>query len=202
MTKKQLQKKLTREEAKTFALNSFEVGAEIQNTLKKLGDDIIPKYKDINSKKKNAVKKELLENVMTILRAYENESRIALMESVNKEYWGLVKELTDQIQKEYECETGIEKALVGVIANAYVRILDNSRRLNNELNTEAITPNRNKYISNLSMQLDRANRQFSQAVIAMKQLKSPSIGINIKTDSAFISKNQHFNTEHKNNESK
>jgi hypothetical protein len=79
------------------------------------------------------------------------------------------------------------------MVNAYIRVLDNSRRLNNELNGQNITPNRNIYIANLSKQIDRANRQYISALLTLKQLKSPNVEMNIKTNNAFISNNQQIN---------
>jgi hypothetical protein len=113
----------------------------------------------------------------------------------------LAKDFSDQIIKDYSCTTSIEKALAEVITNAYIRILDNSRRLNNELNADQITQNRNIYFANLSKQLDRAHRQFDSAIFSLRQLKQPNVEVSVKATNAFLSQNQQINVN-ENNEKK
>ena len=67
---------------------------------------------------------------------------------------------------------------------------------------EYITENRTKYLAMLSKQIDRANRQFLSALTTLKQLKTPSIEMNIKTNTAFVSQNQQINSKNETNETK
>jgi hypothetical protein len=103
--------------------------------------------------------------------------------------------MTEQTIEEYDCQTEIEKSLASVIVGAYVRYIDNSRRLNNELECENITRERNVYIANLSKQVDRAQRQYLSAVMTLKQIKAPTIEMSIKAQTAFISQNQQINSQ-------
>ena len=137
---------------------------------------------------------------LPFLISLEFETHIGLMESVCERYRGLAKDFTSQLIQEYVCSTSAEKALAEVIANAYIRILDNSQRLNGELECREITPVRNAYIGMLSKQVDRANRQFLNALMTLKQLKAPAIEISVRTQTAFIAQNQQVNVSKQNTE--
>ena len=45
----------------------------------------------------------------------------------------------------------------------------------------------------ISKELDRANRQFITALTTLKQIKAPSLEINVKTKAAFVAQNQQLN---------
>lgn len=139
------------------------------------------------------------EKLMLLFRSYENESHVALMESFDEKYRQTVRKLTDDMIKEYTCRTDIEKSLAGLAVNSYMRILDNSNRLNNMLNVKEISKAKNTYIENLSKQIDRSYRQYMQSILTLQQIKSPSLKVSIKTDTAFISNNQQINTNIENN---
>jgi hypothetical protein len=185
-------KQLSNDEVRSFVLSSVIIPCDIDSMLKEMGSMIIPKYKEGVTSIDTVIEKSL-----EILRGLELDSHVGLMETVDEKYRALVKELSSKIIKEYSCQTTIEKALAEQIANAHVRIIDNSRRLNNEFNCRNITLNRNNYISNLSKQLDRAHRQFDSAVFALKQLKQPQIEVNVKATNAFVSNNQLINVTKK-----
>jgi len=124
------------------------------------------------------------------------------METFSEQYRGLAKQLTTEIINQYDCKTEVEKSLASTITASYVRYLDNSRRLNNELQCKDITKNRNVYIANLSKQTDRVHRQYLSSLMTLKQLKSPQIEMNIRANTAFVSQNQQINSQQKNNETK
>lgn len=186
---KTLVKKYTNDEVKDFILAKVRLTSDLDYMLKEMGTDIIPKHKE----GVNNIGDTLVNKSIEIMRALELDTHYGLMEIVDERYRALIKEFSSQIIKDYLCENSIEKALAEQIANAHVRIIDNSRRLNNEFNCENITPNRNNYIANLSKQLDRAHRQFDTAVFTLKQLKQPQMSVNVKATNAFVSQNQQVN---------
>lgn len=186
-------KKYNPEEAKKEALSAVSFPDNKDALLKELTQDIIPKCLDSKNEKNEVVKKRFTDKSMLLLRIFENESHVALMESFSENYRMFSKEMADDLIKEFNCIKEYEKALAKLMTNAYIRVLDNSRRLNNELESREITPNKNVYIANLSKQVDRANRQFISALMTLKQLKVPQIEMNIKTNTAFISNNQQVN---------
>jgi len=137
-----------------------------------------------------------------IMRALELDSHISLIESFDKEFRDFVAEMSSQTIKEYGCSTAIEKALAEVITNGFIRFIDNSQRLNAILNDTNISHAKNSHFSILSKQTDRAQRQFIGAIMALKQLRAPSVEMNIKTTNAFLAENQQINVDKKINEAK
>lgn len=148
---------------------------------------------EIKANLKDNKDKELSENVGKLMRVYESQTHYSLIESFDERYRGLAKELAQKLIFENNCQSETEKTLAEVMVNAYIRLLDCSRRLNNELNAREITPNRNQYIGNLSKQVDRAHRQYIQSLTALKQFKNPSVELKINATNAFLSNNQQVN---------
>lgn len=201
--------KYTPEEAKKLILELVIPGGDLSDNLKKLANDLLPKFFHGSEKEKTEVSKKFDEKAVEVMMTLETDTHVALMESFNPQYRGLAKELSTQIIKDYNAATSAEKALSELIASAFIRVIDNSRRLNNDLGGPGlpITENKTKYLSMLSIQIDRANRQFLNALITLKQLKAPTIEMNIKTKNTFVAQNQQINANNpigsnENNESK
>jgi hypothetical protein len=126
---------------------------------------------------------------LKILRTLENDSHCAMMESFNENNRIPVFEMTNDLIKELNCTTEIEKSLASTVVMSYMRFLDNSRRLNNEYETGQISDLRNKYIDNLSKQIDRAYRQYITSLVTLQQIKAPKLELTVKTKNAFIGQN-------------
>jgi len=163
--------------------------------IKELTQEIIPKYLNPEFKGDTKTQKMFTEKSMLLMRIQESARHIGLMESFSEQYRMLANNMTRAIITEFKCSNELEKATAELIVNAYIRVLDNSRRLNNELNCENITPNRNIYIANISKQLDRAHRQFTSTAMLLKQMKAPQVEMNIKAHTAFVSNNQQVNID-------
>lgn len=192
-------KKYNGKEVKEMAIHNITYENDKISIIKEFGEDIFPAYFNGNKKEKEIALLKLNTRGIDLLRIFENEKHIGLMESFEKRYQNFSIEMTKNMINEFKCSNEAEKALAELIVNAYIRVVDNSRRLNNELESKEITPNRNIYIANLSKQVDRANRQYISALMALKQLKSPQIEMNIRTNTAFIANNQQINTKENEN---
>lgn len=95
--------------------------------------------------------------------------------------------LTDQFIEEYECETASGKATAQLAARAFTNIMVSTLRMN-ELPS--------KYVGQynaLSKELDRANRQYIQAIKLLRTLKQPNIIVNVRTNEAYFGHNQQIN---------
>ena len=57
-----------------------------------------------------------------------------------------------------------------------------------------ITNELNNYYNFLSKEIDRAQRQYITGLQTLKQLKSPSLPVTIKTTTAYIAENQQVNS--------
>ena len=195
---KVVQKTYSPEQVDLFVEKNLRISGSEAEVLKKMGDELLPKF--YAGDQDDLLLKEISNIGGELMRMRESDHHCNLMEGFDERYRQLSKVMTDQIITEYDCTTEIEKSLASVIVGSHVRYLDNSRRLNNELNCEDITRNRNVYIANLSKQVDRAQRQYLSSVQALKMLKVPEVSMNINVDQAFVSQNQQFNSQNKNNE--
>lgn len=175
---------------------------DLNHMLEIVCKDILPNFINGNVEEKDKAKQELSKMSLDLFRSLELETQANLMESVDENYRSLAKDLTSKIIIENNCTKTEEKMLAEVMVGSFIRYIDNSRRLNNEYNCTNITTNRNNYIAILSKQVDRANRQYLSSLMALKQLKSPNIEMNIKTQNAFVSNNQQINVTKESNESK
>ena len=120
---KTLVKKYTNDEVKDFILTQVSLPCDLNYMLKEMGNEIIPKHKaGVNN-----IGDVLVNKALEIMRGLELDTHVGLMESVDEKYRALIKEFCSQIIKDYTCNTSIEKALAEQIANAHVRIIDNSR---------------------------------------------------------------------------
>lgn len=191
-------KRYTPEEVKKVILEIVMLDGDLGHNLKNLGDEILPKFFYGNEQEKKEALEKLEKKALEVMMALETDTHWALMESFYSQYRGLVKEFSSQLIKDYNCDTIAEKALAEIIANAFIRVIDNSRRLNNQLGDpgggQPITENRTKYLTMLSKQVDRANRQFLNALVTLKQLKVPTIEMNIRTKNTFVAQSQQINT--------
>jgi len=193
MSRKKAIEKYDSEKVKKALFETITLDGDKKRLLKELGEEILPKYLKGSLKEQKEIEKRLQDKSLALLRIFESESHVNLMESFTESYRMTAKEMVSKMIDEYQCTNEAEKAIAGTITNAYIRILDNSRRLNNELECRDISHNRNTYISMLSKQVDRANRQFLSALLTLKQLKAPSIEMNVRATNAFVSQNQQVN---------
>jgi hypothetical protein len=207
---KSVVKKLSNEEVREKIIQVVKFGGELDQSLSDLSETMA-KFLDGNKQESSEAESKLKDKLDGIMMSLSNDTHWDLIETFNPAYRGLANELTSQLIKEYKCETHSEKALASLSANAYLRIIDNSKRLNNELGGPgtSISENKTKYLIMLSKQIDRAHRQFISSLTTLKQIKSPTIEMNIRTKNAFIAQNQQINsdyppksTKNENNESK
>jgi hypothetical protein len=170
-------------------INDFGTAEKI---IEKFGQDILPSIR--SGKLDIKAIGGSIENFKKVLTVYGLDTHFPLEESVEKKYQPLVVEFSRQLIQEYDCKTSGEKALAEVIVSAYARILIYSRHLNGATAGHSFNKLHLGLYSVLSKELDRANRHFITALTMLKQLKSPSIGLNITAKTAFVSQNQQINT--------
>lgn len=138
------------------------------------------------------------------IRSINNISKSHVPLAETQQEWSLrttVIEMTNDIIKEYNCNTTLEKSLCEIIANSYWKTLQISKKITTCMNAwEYLSNERTKYLSMLSMELDRANRNYLNALNNLIELKKPQMNINIKTKNAYIGQNQQFNNNLQENE--
>lgn len=190
------------EEARAYLIDLAKLNGNNDDAVFRFGENDLPKI--IGGKieeEKELPRHEFNKRVTALLMALETESHFGIVGSFDEDYRPLAKELSNQIIKEYQCETHAEKILAEIAVQDFIRTIDNSKRFNNCINGGGyISEDRTKYLAMLSKQIDRAHRQFLTALLTLKQMKTPMIEMNIKTKNAFISQNQQINVEKQNNE--
>lgn len=120
-------------------------------------------------------------------------STTPFMESVTDGYQDLIVSFTNELIIEHDCKTPTEIALARMAAAAYVKSCDYSEELRNCRGDTWLSGAKNGFFSMIGKEIDRANRQFMSAIIALKQLRSPSIEINVTAKNAFVAGKQQFN---------
>ena len=197
---KNIVKKMTFKETKDLINQIANSPCDPKIIIKELGEKLLPKFKANKLSKKGNKRFEKI--ARKALMMYGIENHYPLAETINENYRPFIIEFSNQLIREYNCQNPSEMALVEVIANAYLKVIDGSRRLNNELGEagQIINENRTKHLTMLSKQLDRSNRQFITALTTLKQIKAPSLSINVKTKAAFVAQNQQLNTNEPNKE--
>lgn len=127
-------------------------------------------------------------------------THLPIAETVNEEYRTFLIEMVNTIEKEYDCKTPSEKALAETVASSYVRVIQYSRELTKCTREKSLSHEKNGYYGLVSKEVDRANRHFTTALMTLKQLKSPTLEVNVKAKNAFIGQNQQFNASTNQNE--
>jgi hypothetical protein len=202
-TKTKELRKFTKDEMEKVLLNDMSVSGDLAANLQKLGETILPEFLDGKATGAHQADDELEKISTEALLALEAKSHLGLMISFNQKYRGMAKELTTQIIAEYDCNTHLEKMQAEIVVNGFVRVLENSKRLNNCFEGgEYISSERTQYLAMLSKQIDRSHRQYLSALMTLKQMKAPTIEMHIKAKTAFVSQNQQINAQTENNEAK
>ncbi len=203
-------KKYSREEIKEILFRTTTMQGDADNALFQLANGLFSKWKNGTPAEQSQVKKEFEKQAKAVLYGFEAETHIALMECFSERLRGSAKEICKQFIRDFECKNSTEKILAETAAIAFMRYLDASRRLNNCLDVnEYLSPTKTAYMAMLSKERDRAHRQYLSTISTLKQLKAPTIEMNIKTKNTFVAQNQQINAnnptesnKNENNESK
>lgn len=143
--------------------------------------------------KDKKVAKQLEEKLREATAIVALDTHYRLAETVSEGLRPLVIEFANRLQDEYSCQTASEKALVEVVVSSYARIMENSKVLNRMTRSEYVSHEQNGFYSIISKELDRANRHFVSALTALRQVKSPTLEVQVRAKTAFISQNQQIN---------
>lgn len=132
--------------------------------------------------------------VTKALRMHEFEKHIALAESVPEYLRTMTMKICKDLSKEYNCTTVAEKALAEIVAMNFARTMFFSQKLSKlmvgEVSVDEVWI---KYYTFVSKELDKAQRQYTTALTTLQQLKSPTLKVNLKAETAFIADKQQIN---------
>ncbi|MCX6734314.1 MAG: hypothetical protein NTZ25_00185 [Candidatus Peregrinibacteria bacterium] len=161
--------------------------------VRKFAEILYPKYiinHEDGTKMTEAEKAIQLEAVMSF--GVENDASI--VDSIEDNNRGMAIKIRRELIKEHSCETYSEKMMVDMIVSSYMRNITAARKLKNALNRDTTSDILNKFTSVLSQEIDRAQRHFLTSLTSLKQIKSPNLSVNVKTNNAFFGQNQQVNT--------
>jgi len=111
-------------------------------------------------------------------------------QSVLKKYRPNFIQIIKDLEAEYKCKRPSEKMILHNIANAYIRILAFSERLQVAVTEDQLGKDRTDYYNHLSKEVERANKQYAEGIRLLMQMRMKPINVNIKTQNAMFGKNQ------------
>lgn len=176
------------------AIHEVVVSEDDPRRLLKEFDELMKKRRELGGKVEKNDKDKLDDLAHKALRVLGFDNHYPVAEIAIERDRPLIIELCNQLVEEYKCITISEKVLVHLIGGAYARNLVISRYLTNTVALNHTTPGLNNFISIMSKEIDRSSRQITSAISTLKQFKSPTLKVNIKTNNAFIAQNQQLNS--------
>lgn len=191
---KALAKKYSLDDAKRILLDIFQESSDSENIIRDIADNILPKILSGTKKESDEAKRTLLAKSDEAIMLMGLTTHYPLLDMVDRRYAALLLSLTQQIEKDFNCSTAVEKTLAEDIAVAHIKVIDQSRRLNDWLNYSENSDGviKASHLEALSRQIDRANRQLLSSFSVLRQIKHPQLEINIRN--AFIAQNQQINS--------
>ncbi len=160
---------------------------------KKVDKEILPKFKGnklSSGKSRGGVFLEMANH-------FGLDTQIPLRESVCN--GAMAMDVANQLVEEYDCKTASEKATAQIVANAFVRIMENSSTMRASQN-DLVNCKLAGHFSIISKELDRAIRQYETALSTLIRMKSPSFEVSVVAKNAFVAESQQFNVNQNNNE--
>jgi len=185
---KDIKLKWTPEDAKKYVKEAAKIRTDPERILEKLAEQLSLSEGPVWNPAP-----EFREALNNALMVYGLDTHEPLTHIVDKRYRPLVVEFGRQIIQEYNCQMPSEKALAQIAVGAYARIIEYSYHLNICMKQEWPVNDRFNYFALLSKEIDLAERHFITALMALKQLKSPSVELSIKAKTAYVSQNQQIN---------
>lgn len=106
-------KKYDEKDAKRIALSMVTLQGDKDTLLKEMTEKIIPGCLSKNEKEKDDALLQLKEKGIAVMRIFESESHVGLMETFSEQYRMLSLEMCKTMIHEFTCVNEAEKALRG-----------------------------------------------------------------------------------------
>ena len=145
--------------------------------------------------------KDYLNDKFQYLDDYRETHSLLCFTDTDKQKWFSMTEFTNSLIAEYSCVTPSEMTLCEMVACNYFEKLRLTNRLSATLDvSKYISHERNSYITALSKAIERVDRGYMTALSVLREIRSPTPSIHIKTNTAIVGMNQQFNTNASNHE--
>ncbi|MCX6766846.1 MAG: hypothetical protein NT170_03680 [Candidatus Moranbacteria bacterium] len=178
----------TLDEAKRIAIRSYMAVFEPNAALKELAEKQLPGMRNGQE-----ITGEVLKNADKVSLAFSLESGHALVESIEPKYRSFALQFKKDLEKEFDCKTASERALVDQAVNSHIRKISYSKSMMMRRDPGFLSHYKTGYLMFLSKEVDRAHRQFISAIETLKYCKQPTVRINVRSENSFMSQNQQFN---------
>ncbi len=145
-----------------------------QTTLKSedsINQEVNKFFDDEFTKLNDEEKKIFIEELQEIFLAKGVNSYITIATITSKKYRDLVINFSKQLVEEYKCKTVAQKALAQIATIEYVRMIDNSYKLNYALEQSFPVNERIRLASFLSKEVDKSQKQFMKAITELEKTK-------------------------------
>lgn len=167
------------------------------------------KIKELNtlysSDKDDEVSKKRKGELATELSyAFNFENGIIVANLSHNKYSSALARMRQRLINDYDCKDSLELMIVDSIVASYWRAMRHER-LSNLLCEEkdggwSFNQQKINLLKEVNRGLELANRQMSNSIILLKELKQPKLNIKVTAENAFIAQNQQVNVDKKNNE--
>lgn len=179
-------KKYTAGEAKKIVSEFAESMLGTQTALSKYADKFA-NYNSLGEKEKEEIEKE----IATIAFAFGVETGLIISSCAGETFQKLAFEMKKELEKEFDCRSISEKALVDLAVGAYIRNMSYTWRMDGI--QKHLGRDQDGYRNYLSREIDRSHRHYISAIETLRAIKQPLLKVNIKTNNAFVGEKQQFN---------
>ncbi len=170
--------------------------------VKKDLEKLIISAKNLEENKKKEIIKEIYELVDKHSTLFNLDNHFALANALPEKYQAFSIELTRRMENEYGCKSASEVALIQIAVSAYIRTLVWTERFEACWSDRNLSNVKTNYYKLITKELDRSHRQYISALTLLRQIKSPTVNVKVKVESAFIAQNQLINKLNKKEDKK
>lgn len=192
-------KKYTIEDVKNIVFEYTEATLGTKAVLEKHANKL-ENYGSLNEEEKQKMNEEL----SALAFAFGIETGHVISSCVGETYQKLALEMKKKLEKEFNCQSISDKALVDLAVSAYIRNIRYTWKMDG--NQKYLGHEHDSYRNYLSREIDRSHRHYISAIETLRMIKQPSLKVNIKTNNAFVGEKQQFNNNQvqkdENNEAK
>ena len=101
-----------------------------------------------------------------------------------------IAEFSEELIREYQCESISEKSLCNMVASAYFNSMRASKGLQLLYSQKQVSSEKNGYFQVMSKELEKQQRIYIHALQTLRAFKSPVPEISIRAKNAFIANHQ------------
>jgi uncharacterized protein (UPF0147 family) len=158
-------------------------------------DKILQKFsKDMNKAQEVGFSDDLCRDYVKVTNMLGLSNHIPISESLPETYRELNVKIINDIEKEYECNSTIEKIMAENIGNLHVRIIFLTKILNDLIQNEKMPVNeRTNFYNLVGKDIERTHRQLNQWISTLQLSKNAGGSIKVSAKTTFIANNQQFN---------